>query len=170
YVNAKKIVLACEFANPESFAGERRTLRQPAQLHGNNGVSLDRRLRYVQGANFCTYPLTSAKSGLALKYHLRSNSGSNGPIAKECHRFLVVGPFKFQAFGLDLRNALNRFPVLGCFNPNALIPRGRESAGRKEPAVNRTLALVLCTDRRSRGMVDLLKIVASTRQRLGAAP
>jgi hypothetical protein len=30
-----------------------------------------------------------------LNYHLRSNSGSNGPIAKECHRFLVVGPFKF---------------------------------------------------------------------------
>jgi exonuclease III len=28
-------------------------------------------------------------------YHLRSNSGSNGPLAKECHRFLVVGPFKF---------------------------------------------------------------------------
>ena len=27
-------------------------------------------------------------------YHLRSNSGSNGPIAKECHRFLVAGPFK----------------------------------------------------------------------------
>ena len=26
-------------------------------------------------------------------YHLRSNSGSNGPIAKECHRFLVAGPF-----------------------------------------------------------------------------
>jgi hypothetical protein len=22
-------------------------------------------------------------------------SGSNGPIAKECHRFLVAGPFKF---------------------------------------------------------------------------
>jgi len=29
-----------------------------------------------------------------LNYHLRSNSGSNGPIAKECHRFLVAGPFK----------------------------------------------------------------------------
>jgi hypothetical protein len=34
--------------------------------------------------------------GLALRYHLRSNSGSNGPIAKECHRFLVAGPFKFR--------------------------------------------------------------------------
>ncbi len=30
-------------------------------------------------------------------YHLRSNSGSNGPIAKECHRFLVAGPFKLSA-------------------------------------------------------------------------
>ena len=28
-----------------------------------------------------------------MSYHLRSNSGSNGPIAKECHRFLVAGPF-----------------------------------------------------------------------------
>jgi hypothetical protein len=27
-------------------------------------------------------------------YHLRSNSGSSGPVAKDCHRFLVVGPFK----------------------------------------------------------------------------
>jgi hypothetical protein len=36
-----------------------------------------------------------------LNYHLRSNSGSNGPIAKECHRFLVVGPFKcgHESFG-----------------------------------------------------------------------
>ena len=41
--------------------------------------------------------MTSAKRGLALNYHLRSNSGSNGPIAKECHRFLVVGPFKFES-------------------------------------------------------------------------
>jgi len=24
-------------------------------------------------------------------------SGSNGPIAKECHRFLVAGPFKLSA-------------------------------------------------------------------------
>src|SRR6266446_6464214 len=40
-------------------------------------------------------PLTSPQRGLALNYHLRSNSGSNGPIAKECHRFLVAGPFKF---------------------------------------------------------------------------
>ena len=30
-----------------------------------------------------------------MNYHLRSNSGSNGPIAKECHRFLVAGPFNF---------------------------------------------------------------------------
>jgi len=30
-------------------------------------------------------------------------SGSNGPIAKECHRFLVAGPFNFQ------RSALNSF-------------------------------------------------------------
>ncbi len=29
-----------------------------------------------------------------MNYHLRSDSGSNGPIAKECHRFLVAGPFK----------------------------------------------------------------------------
>jgi exonuclease III len=35
-----------------------------------------------------------------LKYHLRSTSGSNGPIAKECHRFLVAGPFEF-------------FPIIG---------------------------------------------------------
>jgi hypothetical protein len=38
--------------------------------------------------------LTSGAAGLAWKYHLRSNSGSNGPIAKDCHRFLVAGPFK----------------------------------------------------------------------------
>src|SRR5207248_4821924 len=29
-------------------------------------------------------------------YHLRSNSGSNGPIAKESHRFLVAGPFNCE--------------------------------------------------------------------------
>ena len=39
--------------------------------------------------------LTSQMRGLAWIYHLRSNSGSNGPIAKESHRFLVAGPFKF---------------------------------------------------------------------------
>ena len=39
-------------------------------------------------------PLTSAGTGLACNYHLRSNSGSNGLVAKECHRFLVAGPFK----------------------------------------------------------------------------
>src|SRR6266581_3555918 len=39
-------------------------------------------------------PLTSPITGLACKYHLRSNSGSNGLVAKECHRFLVAGPFK----------------------------------------------------------------------------
>src|ERR1700754_4296058 len=43
----------------------------------------------------CKQCLTSALAGLAYKYHLRSNSGSNGPIAKESHRFLVAGPFKF---------------------------------------------------------------------------
>src|SRR5204863_9531490 len=40
--------------------------------------------------------LTSRMRGLAWMYHLRSNSGSNGPIAKESHRFLVAGPFKFD--------------------------------------------------------------------------
>ena len=38
--------------------------------------------------------LTSPRTGLAWRYHLRSNSGSNGLVAKECHRFLVAGPFK----------------------------------------------------------------------------
>src|SRR5215469_9767676 len=37
--------------------------------------------------------LTSVMMGLAYRYHLRSNSGSNGPVAKESHRFLVAGPF-----------------------------------------------------------------------------
>src|SRR5580700_6252630 len=49
-------------------------------------------------ADFCTYSLTSRQRGLAWLYHLRSNSGSNGPIAKECHRFLVAGPFNFPIF------------------------------------------------------------------------
>ena len=49
----------------------------------------------VGHAEICKHPLTSRQRGLALNYHLRSNSGSNGPIAKECHRFLVAGPFKF---------------------------------------------------------------------------
>src|SRR5215472_2180540 len=48
-------------------------------------------------AGFCTLGLTSSKRGLACIYHLRSNSGSNGPIAKESHRFLVAGPFNFCA-------------------------------------------------------------------------
>src|ERR1700691_835241 len=48
----------------------------------------------VGHAEICKHPLTSRQRGLALNYHLRSNSGSNGPIAKECHRFLVAGPFK----------------------------------------------------------------------------
>ena len=38
--------------------------------------------------------LTYGTEGVAYIYHLRSNSGSNGPIAKESHRFLVAGPFK----------------------------------------------------------------------------
>ena len=37
--------------------------------------------------------LTYGMEGVAYIYHLRSNSGSNGPIAKESHRFLVAGPF-----------------------------------------------------------------------------
>jgi hypothetical protein len=37
--------------------------------------------------------LTLGAQGLAYKHHLRSNSGSSGPIAKESHRFLVAGPF-----------------------------------------------------------------------------
>jgi hypothetical protein len=48
-------------------------------------------------ADFCIYPLTSSERRLAYIYHLRSNSGSNGPIAKECHRFLVAGPFYFYS-------------------------------------------------------------------------
>ena len=40
--------------------------------------------------------LTSPRTGLAWRYHLRSNSGSNGLVAKECHRFLVAGPFNFS--------------------------------------------------------------------------
>src|SRR5581483_11586146 len=39
--------------------------------------------------------LTLGLGGLTWSYHLRSNSGSNGPEAKESHRFLASGPFKF---------------------------------------------------------------------------
>jgi hypothetical protein len=36
-----------------------------------------------------------------MELHLRSNSGSNGPVAKECHRFLVAGPFKHSAISIQ---------------------------------------------------------------------
>jgi hypothetical protein len=42
-------------------------------------------------------------------YHLRSNSGSNGPIAKESHRFLVAGPFNLRA---SCSLAFRNFPIL----------------------------------------------------------
>jgi hypothetical protein len=45
--------------------------------------------------------LTSGIAGLAWKYHLRSNSGSSGPIAKDCHRFLVAGPFNFWSLARE---------------------------------------------------------------------
>src|SRR5579872_4656599 len=61
---------------------------------------------------FCTYILTSPQRGLALKYHLRSNSGSNGPIAKECHRFLVAGPFKLLAES-NLSIKIRPVPLIG---------------------------------------------------------
>src|ERR1700727_698500 len=41
-------------------------------------------------------------------YHLRSNSGSNGPIAKECHRFLVAGPFKLLRTLVPIWDILSR--------------------------------------------------------------
>jgi hypothetical protein len=65
-------------------------------------------------AEFVESLLTSCLTGLAWTYHLRSNSGSNGPIAKECHRFLVAGPFKFfprASSGSDLRRR-------GCARPS----------------------------------------------------
>src|ERR1039457_6047035 len=53
-------------------------------------------------------PLTTSQTGLALDYHLRSNSRSNGRIAKECHRFLVAGPFNFALSpGSGNRNSLS---------------------------------------------------------------
>ena len=45
--------------------------------------------------------LTSPRTGLAYKYHLRSTSGSNGLVVKESHRFLAASPFKF--FGTKTR-------------------------------------------------------------------
>src|ERR1700758_1840616 len=62
-------------------------------------------------AKICNKGLTSLLGGLALNYHLRSNSGSNGPIAKECHRFLVAGPFKLGPvwlFRLMLQSAQSK--------------------------------------------------------------
>jgi hypothetical protein len=48
-------------------------------------------------------------------YHLRSNSGSNGPIAKECHRFLVAGPFNFRDAHVGTAAPSSRLgPALGC--------------------------------------------------------
>ena len=47
----------------------------------------------IKAQNSADKTLTSRLRGLPYRYHLRSNSGSNGPIAKECHRFLVAGPF-----------------------------------------------------------------------------
>jgi hypothetical protein len=54
-------------------------------------------------------PLTSPITGLACKYHLRSNSGSNGLVAKECHRFLVAGPFKLAENIASTWFVLDRF-------------------------------------------------------------
>ncbi len=59
----------------------------------NNDVIRSAQDQVCKIAVFCIYHLTSSQTGVALIYHLRSNSGSNGPIAKECHRFLVAGPF-----------------------------------------------------------------------------
>src|SRR5579863_5962645 len=52
--------------------------------------------------------------GLAWKYHLRSNSGSNGPVAKDCHRFLVAGPFKYSGF---LKESFLLRPSRALFSP-----------------------------------------------------
>ena len=43
-------------------------------------------------------------------------SGSNGPLAKECHRFLVAGPFKLSAVSYQpVRDGDQGFPVCdGC--------------------------------------------------------
>src|SRR5580700_3536347 len=78
-------------------------------------------------ADFCTYSLTSRQRGLAWIYHLRSNSGSNGPIAKECHRFLVAGPFNF-------RDASLREPIL------MVIPREQVLAAARDSRENPTLS------------------------------
>ena len=40
----------------------------------------------MQDRSFLDIHLTSSQTGVALIHHLRSNPGSNGPIAKECHR------------------------------------------------------------------------------------
>src|SRR5437868_9263423 len=69
--------------------------------------------------------LTSGRRRLPYRHHLRSNSGSNGPIAKKSHRFLAAGPFNCpkQAYcnlardrGLvvrleDLESLVDLFPV-----------------------------------------------------------
>jgi hypothetical protein len=44
------------------------------------------------------------QNGSSMEISPPIQSGSNGPIAKECHRFLVAGPFKFgwQVSSLNL--------------------------------------------------------------------
>ena len=65
--------------------------------------------------------LTSAPAGLALNYHLRSNSGSNGPLAKDCHRFLVVGSFNLRTASTS-HSRTRRITDSGASTSNSTVP------------------------------------------------